>query len=111
MAPARPVKLLEQPGAVALGSAWSTTTLVALTHEGTTTVVVPASATTPRVETDGGLVLVVHEAGALRAVTAHDATREHKASTRYAEHRVVHGSSRGARPLHSRSETREGIRC
>lgn len=75
MAPARPVKLLEQPGAVALGSAWSTTTLVALTHEGTTTVVVPATATTPRVETDGGLVLVVHEGGGLKAVVAHDATR------------------------------------
>ncbi len=73
-APAAPVRLLDRPGACALAVTWSDLTVLALTQEAPGRLAVPATATTPALETDATLAIVAWRAGAPWAVVAHDAT-------------------------------------
>ncbi len=73
-APAAPVRLPTPQGASALAGAWGTTTVIAVTQEARRALVLPASATTPEVETDGTLAVLLLDQGQLTAAVAHDAT-------------------------------------
>lgn len=73
-APAAPVRLTPRPGSSALVGAWDTTTVVAVTQEARGPLIVPATATSPEVETDGTLVVLLLEQGQLATAVAHDAT-------------------------------------
>lgn len=72
-APRAPVKLLDQVGATALGVGQGTTVVCAFAQEGNARLVVPATAWTPRLESDARLLIVALDAGVVKAVIAHDA--------------------------------------
>lgn len=74
-APPLPVRLLDRPGATALlGVSGSGTRVIAAAQEAPASLVLPASAQTPRIETDGTSLIVALENGAVVAAVAHDAT-------------------------------------
>lgn len=73
--PPVPVRILDRPGATALaagtGAGW---TVVAAAQEATQLLLLPATATTPAIETDGTTLVVAIEQGVVVAAVAHDAT-------------------------------------
>lgn len=73
-APTAPVHLPTPQGASALAGSWGTTTVVAVTQEARGALVIPATATTPEVEIDGTLAILLLDQGQLTAAVAHDAT-------------------------------------
>jgi hypothetical protein len=82
-APAAPVRLATRPGSTALAGTWAQSTIIAVSQEAPGAFTIPASATTPEVETDGTLAIVHLLNGQLQSVVAHDATLVRVAAQRF----------------------------
>ncbi len=82
-APTAPVHLATPQGASALAGTWGTTTVIAVTQEARGALVLPATTTTPEVETDGTLAVLLLDQGQLAAVVAHEATVLRAGATRF----------------------------
>lgn len=82
-APSAPVHLPTPAGASAITGTWGTTTVVAITQEARGALTIAATATTPEVETDATLVVLLLDNGALASAVAHDATLLRVAAARF----------------------------
>lgn len=80
---AAPVHLATPAGASAITGTWGTTTVVAITQEARGPLTIAATATSPEVETDGTLVVLLLDNRALSSAVAHDATLLRVAAARF----------------------------